>query len=165
MSSGKKYCLDTNVFIEGWNKYYSIDLSPSYWDILDKLAQDGRVFAPIEVKREIKTIEDQLFDWVKKRPHLFREITPEIQEQLRYIMAKYGRLVDSTRQRSIADPWVIAFAAAEQAVVVTKEELSASNKRIKIPDVCQEMGIEWINDFEFAKQVGIRFDAHLITNC
>ena len=58
MSNPKRYCLDTNVFIEGWNKYYSMGLCPGYWDILDKLAQEDLVFAPIEVKREIEKTDD-----------------------------------------------------------------------------------------------------------
>ena len=30
----KKYCLDTGIFIEPWNKYYSPQFTKGYWDIL-----------------------------------------------------------------------------------------------------------------------------------
>lgn len=156
----KRYCLDTNVFIQGWNKYYSMNLCPSYWEILDQLAHDNKVFSPIEVKREIEKTDDKLAEWIKTRPHLFIDITPEIQTHLREIMSSHQRLVDSTKQRSIADPWVIASAIAENAVVVTKETPAGlSSKRIKIPDVCQAMRVPWMNDFQFVEQIGIRFDA------
>lgn len=160
MTSDKKYCLDANIFIEGWNKYYSMELIPSYWEILDNLAQDGIVFSPVEVKREIIQHDDGLSDWIKTRPYIFRDITNPMQEKIREIMAKYPRLVDSTRQRSIADPWVIANAIIEDAIVVTKETpVGSSSRRIKIPDVCNELGVPWIDDFQFAKEIGIRFTA------
>ncbi|OGV70395.1 MAG: hypothetical protein A2283_18970 [Lentisphaerae bacterium RIFOXYA12_FULL_48_11] len=158
----KKYCLDSGVFIEGWNRYYSMDLCPEYWDILNTLALKGQVFSPVEVKREIDKTDDGLKEWVKHRSHFFKEITTPVQERLRKIMASHGRLVDSIKQRSVADPWVIAFAMAEGAIVVTKESPSGtSTKRIKIPDVCEALKVPWMNDFQFAREVGIRFAAKL----
>jgi phytoene/squalene synthetase len=136
-------------------------LCPEYWDILDRLAKQGVIFSPVEVKREIEKTEDDLAKWIKDKPYLFKEITTEVQEILREIMAKHGRLVDSIKQRSIADPWVIAFAICEGAIVVQKEGLSGSRKRPKIPDVCQALGVAWMDDFRFAEEVGIRFTAHL----
>jgi len=162
MVAGKRFCLDTNVFIEGWNKYYSEDLCPSYWEILDSLARAERVSAPIEVRREIQKHDDALAEWVASRPYLFEEITIDVQHQLRQIMASYGRLVDNTRQRSIADPWVIAFAKCENAIVVTKEMPAGPNTdRIKIPDVCQALNVPYMSDFQFAREIGIRFEARL----
>jgi len=163
MTNNKTYCLDANIFIEGWNKYYAMDISPSYWDILDRFAQDGIVFSPIEVKREIVRVDDELSNWLKSRPYFFKDITSEVQEELRSIMQKYPRLVDSTRQRSIADPWVIAFAITEEAIVVTKENpAGTSSRRIKIPDVCNDLGVSWIDDFQFARELGIQFTAELL---
>ena len=160
----KKYCLDTNVFIEAWNRYYSMDLCPQYWRILDDLAQQGTIFAPIEVKREIEKTDDGLYAWLRKRSYFFRDVDLRVQRELRRIMASHGRLVDSIKQRSIADPWVIAFAIAEDAVVVTKEEPAGpSSRRIKIPDVCHALDVPWMNDFEFAKEIGIKFTAELTT--
>jgi hypothetical protein len=157
-----KYCLDTNIYIEAWNKYYSTDLCPEYWQILDKLASEGVIFSPVEVKREIEKVDDTLLAWVKDRPYLFQEIDIPVQEQLRLIMAKHSNLVDCIKQRSIADPWVIAFAMKEKATVVTKEEPAGySAKRIKIPDVCRILKVSWMNDFDFAKKIGIKFSAKL----
>lgn len=164
MAEDRRYCLDANVFIEGWNKYYSMDLCPTYWEILDQLAQQDRVFAPIEVKREIRQHDDALAKWINARPYVFREITIEVQEYLRQIMRGYNRLVDSTRQRSIADPWVIAHAMAEKAIVVTKEmPAGPSSRRVKIPDVCSALNVPWIDDFQFAREIGIHFEAQLVS--
>jgi len=157
-----KYCLDTNIYIEAWNKYYSNDLCAEYWDVLDELARSGIIFSPDEVKREIEKIDDNLSKWIKGRPYFFKEIDLPVQEQLRKIMASHGRLVDNIKQRSVADPWVIAFAVAEKAIVVTKEEPSGTiSNRIKIPDVCMILKIPWMNDFDFARKVGIKFSAKM----
>lgn len=158
----KRYCLDTNVFIEGWNRYYSMDLCPEYWSILDELAKKGIIFAPIEVKREIEKTDDGLTNWISDKPYFFKDIDITVQTYLRKIMASHGRLVDSIKQRSIADPWVIAFAMAEDAIVVTKETPSGlDTRRIKIPDVCIALDVHWMNDFDFAKAIGIKFFAKL----
>jgi len=158
----KTYCLDTNVFVEGWNRYYSMELCPKYWDILDRLAQEKRIFSPIEVRREIEKTDDGLSAWIKSRPYIFVDIDIVVQKHLRDIMASHGRLVDSIKQRSIADPWVIAFARAKGAVVVTKETPAGpDSRRVKIPDVCNALGVPWMNDFDFAREIGIRFTAAL----
>ena len=158
----KKYCLDTNVLIEAWNKYYSMSLCPSYWATLANLADKGIIFCTDEVKREIEKTDDGLHQWAKETPKLFREIDDEVQKQLTKILAKYPKLVDTAKNRSFADPWVIAHAIVEKAVVVTKEEPSEDkSKRIKIPDVCIALNIPWMNDFEFLSQIGIKFDSSI----
>lgn len=155
-----KYCLDTNVLIQAWNTYYSIDLVPDYWDILDDMAQKRQVYCTQEVRREIDKIDDELKKWVRNRPHLFRDITSSVQRNLRKVLAEFPRLVDSAKDRSMADPWVIAHAMTENAVVVTKEIITPpGTRRIKIPDVCSKFSVRCINDFDFAREAGIRFSA------
>ena len=161
MAHPKTYCLDANVFIGGWTSYYSMALCPSYWNILSTLAAEGRIFAPMEVRRELEKIEDDLFRWVKERDNFFREPDQQVQIILRDILRDFERLVDDTKQRSLADPWVIAHAKAANAVVVTKEQPSNSPKRIKIPDVCRALGVPWMDDFQFCQEIGIRFEARI----
>lgn len=162
MSDTKQYCLDANIFIQGWNDYYSPELCPGYWDILDDLAAAGVVFAPIEVRREIEKIQDPLHSWLKSRSHFFRDIDIDVQLVLREVMRDYERLVDTTKERSMADPWVVAHAKASGAVVVTKEGYSTSPTKVKIPNVCEALGVRWINDFQFCREIGIRFTAERI---
>jgi hypothetical protein len=56
-----------------------------------------------------------------------------------------------------------AYAMFENATVVTKEEkiTALSSNRIKIPNVCDNMGIRWINDFDFINESGIKFTCSL----
>ncbi|MBU1821958.1 MAG: DUF4411 family protein, partial [Bacteroidetes bacterium] len=75
----------------------------------------------------------------------------------------HTQLVDNTRARSLADPWVIAHAMKEGATVVTKEEkvTALNSKKIKIPNVCENMKVRWINDFELIHELGIQFNCFL----
>ncbi|MBU4565670.1 MAG: DUF4411 family protein [Desulfarculus sp.] len=76
----KKYSLDTNVLIEPWNKYYSVEICPDYWQIIDDLAKAGIVFCAEEVRHEIEKIDDGLLGWVKYRPYIFRTPDEKVQE-------------------------------------------------------------------------------------
>lgn len=155
-----KYCLDTNVFIEAWNNYYAMDFFPDYWERIDSLAQEGTVFATIEVKKEIEKISDALKSWISSRDYLFKPIDDKVQECLSEVFKdeRHHRLVDSITGRSIADPWVIAHAMAEGAIVVTKEPYAPPNTpRIRIPNVCDALGIEWINDYDLIRRLGLNF--------
>ena len=159
----KRYCLDTNVLIQAWNNYYSMELCPEYCAILDDLATKNSVFCTDEVKREIEKIDDDLCTWVKGRPHLFCDGTEDVQRQLRTVLARFPRLVDTAGDRSMADPWVVAHALHTGATVVTKETPSPpGTKRIKIPDVCRAFSVRCINDFQFVTEIGIRFTARRV---
>ena len=77
----------------------------------------------------------------------------------------HKNLVDNTKQRSLADPWIIAHAINENAIVVTKEEkvTAINTNRIKIPNVCENMGVPWINDFDLIERLNIRFSCGIWT--
>ena len=152
----KKYCLDTNVFIEPWNRYYSPKFTKGYWSILHQLTKKEVIFSPMEVKRELEKVSDELSQWIKNKA-FFKEPNEQIQVYLKQIMKKYPRLVDATRGRSIADPWVIAHAQLENAVVVTTEQ--PAPKKTKIPDVCSEENILCIDIHDFVEELNIEFTA------
>lgn len=166
MSLPAIYCLDANVLIQSWQKYYNPKLCPDYWEILNFLGEQGRIFIPEEVNKEILRTEDDLAVWLKSSAIPIKSITGSVSQNLRKIYAadpSHLTLVDNTRGRSLADPWLIAHAMAESAVVVTKEEkVTASNaKRIKIPNVCEAMAVRCIHDFEFLEELGVRFGCKL----
>jgi predicted nucleic acid-binding protein len=156
------YCLDANVLIEAWQKYYSPELCPDYWDFLIDLGKDNTIFIPEEVYKEIVRTEDDLSKWLKNSNIPIREISERVIACLRKIYATnpiHRNLVDNIKGRSLADPWVIAHAINEEATVVTKEaKITALNSnRIKIPNVCDNMGVRCMNDFEFIAELGIKF--------
>lgn len=158
----QKYCLDANVLIQAWQKYYSPKLCPDYWAILDELGKQGRIFLPQMVYEEITRTEDELSNWLKESNIPEHKIDGPVTEALRSIYASnssHQNLVDNTKSRSLADPWVIAHAMKENATVVTKEEkiTAANTTKIKIPNVCDNMKVRWINDYKFVEELNIRF--------
>jgi len=160
----KKYCLDTNAFVEPWNKYYSIKRCPEYWEILDGLGKKGTVFCPDQVKREIDKVDDALKDWLNSKPYFTRVESESVQRHVREILKIFPHIISVGANRSMADPWVIAHAIAENAVVVSKEYITNPNQRnsrIKIPDVCHHFKVTCINDIDFIDEIGIKFKASL----
>jgi hypothetical protein len=161
-TKANRYCLDANVLIQAWQKYYSPKLCPNYWDVLIDLGRQDLIFIPELVYEEITRTEDDLSKWLKSSKIPIHKITESVTICLQKIYAQntsHKHLVDNTKARSLADPWVIAHALNENATVVTKEEkVTAPNSpKVKIPNVCENMGIRWINDFEFIHELDIRF--------
>ena len=81
-------------------------------------------------------------------------IDSDIQSHVTQIMSKYGRLIDTKRNRSGCDPWVIGLAKARGFTVVTAEKASGSLAKPKIPDVCGELGIPCIEIVDFFRKQG-----------
>jgi len=150
-----KYCLDTSVYVNSWRKHYPIDIEQfkPIWNRIDELGRSGKVFSPEEVWEELKNKDDELLAWIKSRRHLFLPPTEQVQAAMKAIMATHPRLVDTSRGRSIADPWVIAQAQVSSAIVVTEEERRIRpGKSPKIPDVCESLGIPYMSTLEFIRR-------------
>jgi len=161
------YCLDANVLIQAWQKYYAPRLCPDYWDVLNEIGIQKKIFLPQLVFEEIVRTEDDLADWLKQSKIPVREIDEPVTKCLQAIYSRntlHQNLVDNTKARSLADPWVIAHAINEKATVVTKEEkvTALNSNRIKIPNVCENMGVRWINDFDFVHEFNIKFFCKLL---
>lgn len=164
-NNSNTYCLDANVLIQAWQKYYSPILCPDYWKILDGLGAEGRVFICQEVYDEIIKTEDDLSAWLKGSNIPVRKANESVIESLKeiYKTPVHLKLVDNTKNRSLADPWVIAHAMYTKSVVVTKEEkvTQANSTKVKIPNVCDNVGVRWINDFEFIRELNFRFSCQM----
>ena len=162
----QKYCLDANVLIQAWQKYYSPMFCKDYWNVLDEFGKQGTILIPEKVFEEITRTDDDLAEWLKKSSIPVIEINENVTNFLRMIFAanpSHKNLVDNTKNRSLADPWIIAHAINEHATVVTKEEkVTATNTlKIKIPNVCENMGIPWINDFQLIERLHIQFSCRI----
>ncbi|HOI25418.1 MAG TPA: DUF4411 family protein [Caldisericia bacterium] len=164
MNGRSMYCLDTNVFIEAWNKYYSPNFCPDYWCILNELGQRNIIFMPKEVFNEIDSSKDELTKWLKESSipvHSTDNIVTGNVTRIFEANPLHINLVQESKGKSLADPWVIAHAMKNKATVVTKENKSnysnPNPKKIHIPDVCENMGIRWIDDYQMVKELGIKF--------
>ena len=164
-----KYCLDANVLIQAWQKYYNPLFCPDYWDILIDLGKKERIFISESVYDEIIRTEDDLTTWLKASKIPIKKMDESVINCWQQVLANnpiHEHLVDNTKGRSLADPWIISHALYENATVVTKEEkvTAINSQKIKIPNVCDNMGLRWINDFQFVKELGIKFSCSLSQN-
>ena len=53
--------------------------------------------------------------------------------------------------------WFIAAALAGDHVVVTHEIASATLRRVKIPNVCVGLGVDFMSPFQMLRKAGARF--------
>lgn len=169
MTNARRYCLDANVLIQAWQKYYSPQICPDYWDIMVELGKQGIIYLPEAVHEEIIRTDDDLSKWLKTSKLPVQKITEDVTLCLKKIYDSnplHKFLVDSVKGRSLADPWIIAHALNDKSTVVTKEEkiTALNSNKIKIPNVCDNMGIRWINDFSFAKEINIKFTCSRIVS-
>src|SRR4051812_44655377 len=108
-TKGAIYCLDANVLIQAWQKYYSPKICPSYWEVLKDLGSQGKIFIAEEVYNEIVRTEDDLSNWLKESKIPVKNISENVTKCLQQIYSKdptHKTLVDNTKSRSLADPWL-----------------------------------------------------------
>ncbi|MEX2188105.1 MAG: DUF4411 family protein [Pirellulales bacterium] len=142
-----KYCLDTGVLVNGWQKHYQPIFAPKFWTFLSDMLTSGRAIVPREVYEEIEQQDDSLLAWIRQRREFVRETTEDVVLALKAIMQDtyYGRIVKlKGTGRSGADPWLIAHAQIWGATVVCEEGSGGKNDP-KIPDVCLGLGVGCIS--------------------
>ncbi|MBF0152521.1 MAG: DUF4411 family protein [Magnetococcales bacterium] len=159
------YLLDSNVFIEAKNWYYSFEICPGFWEWLDSVFLKGHVASIIEVYHELIRGQDDLARWVKERKKhdIFLDVADK-NTQKAYseiaIAVQSGIYSDSAKINFFknADPWLIAKAMSTSATVVTHEVLNLETKRkVPIPNLCKEFGVPYINTFDLLRTHGTPF--------
>lgn len=140
--------------MDGWNRYYPPDVIPALWEQLDRLAGTGTIICPDEVLREIARKDDALHKWVKKRPRLFYPLDDPTQVAAAEVLAAFPKLVDTRRNRSVADPFVVATGRLRFATVVTGEKAVGTAERPRIPNVCAHFNVRSINMLDFIREQG-----------
>jgi hypothetical protein len=151
-----KYSLDTSAILDGWNRYYPPKVFPTVWERPEELASRGVIIATEEVMRELEKQDDEVYRWVKDQPNMVVPIDDQIQIEVSFILNAYPRLVNTQRNRSQADPFVIALARIVDGVVVSGEG-RRSLKNPKVPDVCDDMGIPHMRLVDLLSQQGFTF--------
>jgi uncharacterized protein YacL len=151
------YCIDTSAILDGWARWYPIDNFPAYWDNIESLIKKDELICPEVVLDELKRKEDGAHKWFKARGQAVRPLTEEIQIVAKQILDKYPRLLDSLKGRSGADPFVIALAQVQNAKVITGEISRKSEKKASIPDVCDALGVRYINSVGLIREQNWRF--------
>lgn len=150
------HCIDTSGWLDGWARHYPRDVFPGVWDAIEAKVSAAEIISSEEVYVELAKQDDDLHEWIKGRKRML--IAPEkpIQEIVAKLLEKYPRLVDTLKNRSQADPFVIATAIFRKATVVTGE-LPGTPSRPRIPDVCGAEGVPCINFLQMLREFGLTF--------
>lgn len=149
------YLLDANVLITAKNQYYPLQRVPEFWDWISYMGEVGAIKMPLEIAEEITGGSDDLAEWLSDERYyvplvLDEEVDPA---QVQAVMDRYASDLNEAEIIEVGrDPFLIAYARAEQGnrTVVTVEASKPSCKRAnrRIPDVCNDLGIQWCNSFQ-----------------
>lgn len=140
-----------------------MDVCPGFWHWLDVQFEQGHVASVEMVFGELKTFGDELSDWVKERKaHFYNEADEETQvffaEIAQYLADGEYNSANLDNFLGGADPWLIAKAKSMGATVVTHESLvSEKSKKVKVPNVCNDFAVEFIETFELLRILDARF--------
>lgn len=155
------YIFDTNIFIRSKHEL-PVDVWPTFWREIARLIQSGQIFSSIKVKEEIERGGDELTDWMRNNvvAGFYIPIEPNV-------LTKYADVTNWANTRSytlnavnefasVADSFLVATAAAKGLTLVTFETPdSNSKKRVKIPDACVAMGVNYCDLNTALRNLGI----------
>jgi len=142
------FIIDTSSLLE--LHHFPDDIFPSIWKELDQLVQAGEMLAPHEVKREIERGHDEIVKWVKEHPRAFINLDAEQARHLDSLISEFPAMSGADKTGPFADPLVVAMAmsmgtASDRLPVVVTEETPRGPGSLKIPNLCQRYGIQYVN--------------------
>ena len=157
----RRYCLDANIFIQAKNGPYGFDIVPAFWALLDREFSNEVIFSSRMVYEELSVGGDELASWVQQRRNFFIQPNQEVQKTFQSI-ANYVSQNYPNHQAQLflggADPWVIAHAKMEKAVVVTHEVLvPTTSTKVKIPNICRQFDVEYMNPYQMLRELKAKF--------
>lgn len=154
------YLLDTNIFIRCKNDM-PMDIFQGLWQRIVDLAQNGQIFSSVKVKEEIDKGNDELVQWCNDNlPKGFFLPFDSHAEYASLMTWANGSAVFSAAAKqefaTVADAFLVATAAAHNMKVVTFETSDpACKKRVKIPDACIALGVEYCSLNDVLHELGV----------
>lgn len=157
-----RYAIDTNVIVsflgDGDSEHYPLDVFMPQWEFVESAMKDGRVVAPRVVETELEKWSRNVVAmkrWLHDHRYLFHEIDSDAQlEGAKRIVNTYPAY--GTSVNYLGDLEVMAFAMARRLTVISLEVKATQHsvKKPKIPNVCEEFGIQWVNLAGFLRAEG-----------
>jgi hypothetical protein len=157
------YLLDANVFIQAKNLHYGFEICPGFWDWIVRANKRGLVYSIEKVGDELQAGADELSEWAKTNERgFFVKPDQKLPDGLARVSAwvhasRYEAMAVNAWMQSGADYYLVAQALANEHVVVTHERVDASAKKIKIPNVCDGLGVKCMSIWDVLRKEGARF--------
>ena len=154
------YLLDSNIFIRCKNEM-PMDIFHGFWQRLAELAQNGQIFSSIKVKEEIYKGNDELKEWCANQlPQGFFlpfEAHAEYANLMTWANNNQVFTVPAKQEfATVADAYLVATAAAKGMKVVTFETSDPlCKKRVKIPDACIAIGVDFCSLNDMLHALGV----------
>lgn len=138
--------LDANVIGTAYTTLYPMGRFPEYWEWIVHQGERSRHGIPNTVWEELLNYEDDtLRDWLKGNKESLWVDDERCFEAVGDVLEAYD--ADEADLEILgADPFLIAFAIVTGETIVTYEvsKPSKTGKNRKIPDVCNDLGVNWI---------------------
>lgn len=157
------YVFDTSA-ISILLKKYPASIFQSLYPYIDLICQEKRVLSPPEVRRELlrSPYDSPIYLWTKEHDEIFT-MTESCMDNVKTILKKFPSLAKPQMDTPHADPWVIALAMEDkQATLVEHSPYVVSEEKInnhclRIPYVCEKMGVQHMDliDFFLAEKIKI----------
>lgn len=168
MMVDRTYLVDSDVFITAKNLYYAFDICPGFWTGVVYHHGNGRVFSVDRVRSELLAGHEteDLVRWVRNEvPDAFFVPvgTGPVVQAYRDIMLwvqRHPRYFDHAKAKFAtgADGWLDAYARVHDVIVVTNEQSAPeSRKEVKLPDVCDQFGVQRSNTFSMLRELRVKF--------
>ena len=157
------YLLDSDVFINAKNRHYGFDIVPAFWDWLDQAHEAGRVFTVAACADEVMAVADELAEWMSSRRATMALIPGADDTTALQTVSTWAVGVPQYTQGAVAQflsvgDYFLAQALRHGFTVVTHEEPAPlAQKRVKIPDACRGVGVNYISPFQMPRAEGARF--------
>ena len=161
-----KLLLDANALIEAKDRYYGFDICPGYWSSLLAQHDSKRLFSIDRIADELNEQDDVVKQSIENEvPATFfkktedQAVIDKFRQMLNWVYSQpQFTNAAKTEFASVADGWVIAYAAVNGLVVVTHEQFAPEAKRkVPMPNVCVEFDVEYIDTFSMLRELGERF--------
>jgi hypothetical protein len=158
------HIVDANVLLEAANVYYTFKRVPGFWSWMEQSINAGSIRSVSLIQAEVEHPQE-LVDWLDDRlaDGIFIDVSaPGIQAEYRklvnWLVARPFGPEHIAKFLNGADPWIIASAKVMGATVCTQEQLiGPGSRKIKIPNVCREWGVDYCNTFEMLDALGAAF--------
>ena len=156
------YLLDSNVFIQAKNLQYGFDFCPAFWDWLVQAHDAGRLRSIRHVGDELSAGQDELAGWADGRDDGFfpapdAAVLAAAPQVSAWVLQQGYEPAAINTFLQVADFWLVAAALAGHHVVVTHEVASPTTRRIKIPNVCIGLGVEFMSPYQMLRREQARF--------